>query len=271
MTSLLHAIALKSRNILFAITFLLSSSLYVTAGDLVIVGTGDGMDVLQAIAKSFNTKNSETTVLVPPSIGSGGAIAAVGTDQQVLGRVARPLSDKEKAQGLVYVPLMRIPSAIIVHPSAGITSITDAQLKAVYEGNIASWKEVGGADVRVRVVRREDADSTLSVLRDSMPGWKDIALTTKSKTSTTTQDMLATVRSTEGAIGFAPYDSSLPGSLSVLAINGRKPTEAGYPSAAVIALIYKDSTATPEVRKFIEFSKSPEAKSLISTLGAVPN
>lgn len=241
------------------------------AADMPIVGTGDGMVVLQAIAKAFNAENPGTNAMVPPSIGSGGAIAAVGTDQQVLGRVARPLNDKEKAQGLIYTPVMRIPSAIIAHPSAGVVTLSVAQLRAIFEGSVTSWKEVGGKDVRIRVVRREDADSTLGVLRDTMPGWKDLVFTTKSKTSTTTQDMLQTVSSTEGAIGFAPYDSSLAGSLSVLAVDGRKPIDGGYPSAVVVALIYKDAALTPEAKKFVAYAKSEKAKAILTGLGAVGN
>ncbi len=259
------------KKIFLIVMFSASTPMYSLARELPVVGAGDGMDVLVALAKTFNSQNSAITVLVPPSIGSGGAIAAVGTDQQVLGRVARPLNDKEKARGLIYAPVMRIPSAFIAHPSAGVTSITSVQLKAIYEGSITSWKEVGGADVRIRVVRREDADSTLSVLRETMPGWKDIVLTSKSKTSTTTQDMLQTVRLTEGGIGFAPYDASLPAAMTVLSIDGRKPIDAGYPSAAVIALIYKEATATPEARKFIEFVQSDDARRIISTLGAMPD
>src|SRR3954451_2197678 len=153
------------------------------AGTLTIPGTGDGIEILNAVGAAFTADNPGTLVIVPPSIGSGGAIVAVSGDREVLGRVARPLSDAEKAQGLVFTPIVKIPSAIFVHPSAKIASLTSKQLGDIYAGTISNWNEVGGPDLRIKVVRREDADSTLGVLRASMPGWKDLALTPKSKTA----------------------------------------------------------------------------------------
>ena len=54
-----------------------------------IVGTGDGIDVLRAIAASFMQQEGSAQVEVPPSIGSGGGIAAVGSGKAILGRAAR--------------------------------------------------------------------------------------------------------------------------------------------------------------------------------------
>lgn len=265
---------MKNARILFSSAFVLLLALGsrpAAAASLEVVGTGDGMDILQALAKSFGGDNAGIIISIPPSIGSGGAVTAVGTDKQVLGRVARPLSEAEKGQGLVYAPFMRIPSAIIAHPSAGVASLTNAQLRAIFDGTATNWKDVGGADLRIRVVRREDADSTLGILRASMPGWKDLQITTRSKTAATTQEMFDTVRATEGAIGWAPYSSSLGQTMRVISIDGKAPTAAGYPSAVEIALIYKEAKVTPEARKFIDYVKSAKAKTIFTGLGAVGN
>ena len=63
----------------------------VHAGDLSVVGTGDGIDLLRALGAAYTADHPETNVIVPPSVGSGGGIAAVGSDKEVLARVARPL------------------------------------------------------------------------------------------------------------------------------------------------------------------------------------
>jgi len=65
------------------------------AGDLSVVGTGDGIDLLRALGSAYMTDHPETNVIVPPSIGSGGGIAAVNAEKEVLARIARPLSDSE--------------------------------------------------------------------------------------------------------------------------------------------------------------------------------
>ena len=141
----------------------------VQAGDLSVVGTGDGIDLLRALGAAYTADHPDTNVIVPPSIGSGGGIAAVGSGKEVLGRIARPLSDSEKAAGLIATPVFRLPSAFFVHRSAGVDSLTSKQLADVYRGKITNWRDLGGADLRIKVVRREDQDSTLLVLRESMP------------------------------------------------------------------------------------------------------
>src|SRR5665213_1820422 len=158
--------------------------------DLQIVGTGDGIDLLRALGSDFAQQTKTVHVNIPPSIGSGGGIAAVGAGKAVLGRVARKLTDSEIASGIVYNPIARLPSAIFVHPGSGVTALTSDQLRNIYSGKVTNWSELGGADVRVRVVRREDSDSTLTVLRQMMPGWKGLEITDKSKTATTTQEAI---------------------------------------------------------------------------------
>jgi phosphate transport system substrate-binding protein len=245
-------------------------SLTAHAGDLSVVGTGDGIDLLRALGAAYTADHPDTNVIVPPSIGSGGGIAAVGSNKEVLARAARPLSDSEKEAGLVATPVFRLPSAFFVHRSAGVTSLTSAQLADVYSGKITNWKDVGGQDVRIKVVRREDADSTLQVLRQSMPGWKNLAITEKSKTAVTTQDCTDTVKEVQGAIGFGPFTKALEMELSVLKIDGHYPTDRDYPSAVTLLFVHKESTVTPEAKEFIAYAKAGKAKTVLTSMGGVP-
>ena len=245
-------------------------SLTAHAGDLSVVGTGDGIDLLRALGAAYTADHPDTNVIVPPSIGSGGGIAAVGSNKEVLARAARPLSDSEKEAGLVATPVFRLPSAFFVHRSAGVTSLTSAQLADVYSGKITNWRDVGGQDIRIKVVRREDADSTLQVLRQSMPGWKDLTITEKSKTAVTTQDCIDTVKEVQGAIGFGPFTKALEMELSVLKIDGHYPTERNYPSAVTLSFVHKDSTVTPDAKEFIAYAKAGKAKTVLTSMGGVP-
>lgn len=257
---------------LFAATSLALASLCtsVQAGDLSVVGTGDGIDLLRALGAAYTADHPDTNVIVPPSIGSGGGIAAVGSEKEVLARVARPLSDSEKEAGLVATPVFRLPSAFFVHRSAGVASLTSAQLADIYRGKIINWRDVGGQDMRIKVVRREDQDSTLLVLRQSMPGWKDLAITEKSKMAVTTQDCIDTVKEVPGAIGFGPFTKALEMELAVLKIDGHHPTDHAYPSAVTLAFVHKESTVTPDAKRFIGYMKDAKAKTVLTSMGGVP-
>lgn len=246
--------------------------LYATAhaGDLSVVGTGDGIDLLRALGAAYTADHPETNVVVPPSIGSGGGVAAVGSDKEVLARIARPLSDTEKEAGLVATPVFRLPSAFFVHRSAGVAGVTSAQLADIYRGKITNWREVGGADVRIKVVRREEQDSTLLVLRQSMPGWKDLVITEKSKTAVTTQDCIDTVKEVQGAIGFGPFTKALEMELAVLRVDARYPTDREYPSAVTLSFVHKPSTVTPDAKQFISYAKAAKARTVLTQMGGVP-
>ena len=235
-----------------------------------VVGTGDGMDVLTALGAAYTADNPGSIVVIPPSIGSGGGIAAVGSEKEILGRIARPLSPTERELGLVATPVFRLSSAIYVHPSVGITGLTSEQLKDIYAGQITNWSEVGGSDLRIKVVRREEADSTLLVLRQSMPGWAQLEITERSKMALTTQESIETVRKVRGAIGFGPFTKLLEPETRVLTIDGKHPTDPHYPSAVTVSYIHKKTTVTPEALTIIDYARSEKAGALLQAMGAVP-
>lgn len=240
------------------------------ADDLKIVGTGDGLEMLRVIAVEYSTHHPEVKISLPPSIGSGGGIVAVASDTESLGRVARPLKDTEIKLGLTYVPIAKIPSAIFAHPSSGVRDLTSVQLVEIFSGKTESWADLGGADLKIKVVRREEADSTLAVMRQSMPGWGDLEFTSRSKTAVTTQDAINTVREIAGAVGFGPYSRVLDFETNVMTIDGSFPTDAGYPSAVELALIYKEGKLDEEMKSFIDFCLSDAAARVIETYGGVP-
>ena len=257
-------------RVLVAVPLAVMSLSSLQAADLSVVGTGDGIDLLRALGAAYTADHPDTNVIVPPSIGSGGGVAAVGSDKEVLARVARPLSDSEKEAGLIATPVFRLPSAFFVHRSAGVLSLTNAQLADIYSGKVTNWRDLGGQDMRIKVVRREDQDSTLLVLRQSMPGWKDLAITEKSKMAVTTQDCIDTVKEVPGAIGFGPFTKALEMELAVLKIDGHYPTDRGYPSAVTLAFVHKETTITPEAKRFIGYVKAAKAKTVLMSMGGVP-
>jgi phosphate transport system substrate-binding protein len=240
------------------------------AGELPVVGTGDGIDVLTAVGAAFSADHPEITVRVPPSIHSSGGVRAVHYGTHVLGRIARLLSDNEKALGIVETPVFSLPAAFFVHHTAGTADLTVDQVTRIYAGEITNWKDVGGADLRIKVVRRENVDSTLNVFRNTLPGWKDLVILERSKTATTTQDAIDTVAEVEGTIGFGPFSRDLEKKVVVLRLSGIYPADPKYPSGITLSLIHREATITEEARHFLDFMGSAKAHAVIEQLGAVP-
>jgi phosphate transport system substrate-binding protein len=259
----------SSRRATLAISlFAITTS--VSAGELVIPGTGDGLEMLRHLAAAYTAKHPDTNVIVPPSIGSGGGKIAVEQDRASLGRVAVPLSAADEAVGMVAVSIVRVPTVFFTHPSVRIDNLSSHHISEIFAGNIRSWADVGGPDLRIRVVRREEADSTLQVLRATMPDWKDLVFTDRSKTAVTTQEAFETVSNYEGAIGFGPYSKTIEQQFHVLKINGRHPTSDEYPSFTTIRLIFKRQHVSEEALRFIKFAGSAEAAQIFASYGGVP-
>lgn len=242
------------------------------AGEVVVVGSGDGLDVLRSVAAAFTRERPDITIKLPPSIGSGGAIAAVGGDAAVLGRLARQLSDADKAIGLKATPIFRVPTAIYAHPSARIAGLTSTQLAAIFSGAVTNWSEVGGPNLRIRVIAREEGESALTILRATMPGWKDLVFTPRSKIESSTPEVIETTLATEGAISFASYSraASDRGAL-VLSVDGRAPMDPGYPAIQTLSLVYKEAMLTPDARAFHNFILTEKSRVVIvGTTAALP-
>jgi phosphate transport system substrate-binding protein len=240
------------------------------ADDIVVVGTGDGMEVLRAVGAAYTADHPQSGVLVPPSVHSNGGIAAVRSGAAVLGRIARPLTLEERADGIVEVPVFRLSSVVIINPAANVRTLTAAQAMRIFRGEITNWRELGGTDLRIKVVGRDADDSTLNVLRATMPGWRNLELTEKSKPASTTQEAIELVTLQPGAVSFAPYSRTLDASLIIPEIDGRHVTDPDYPSTVTLSLIYRDELVSAPAVDFVRFLFSPKARTLIRNFGATP-
>ena len=241
----------------------------VHAEDLTIVGTGDGVSALKEIGTSFTTA-AGVNLVIPDSIGSGGGIKAVAADEAKIARVARKLKEKEAAQGLTYTPFARMPVVFFVHSGVTVDNLTTQQVNDIYAGKITSWKEVGGSDQKIRVVRREDGDSSLEALKETLSGFKDVVITEESKTAMKTGEMVDLIKEKADTIGFGPADVAAAKGLKALKLDGKTHADPGYPCFTTVALVYKEANNTGDIKKLVEFITSPAAKEAITKAGGKP-
>ena len=81
--------------------------------------------------------------------------------------------------------------------------------------------------------------------------------------------MVATVSGKAGTIGYGPLDVAKANGLKVLKIDGRSPTDSGYPSVGTIGFVYKEENFTGKVKKFVEFVRSDAAQAAIKDAGGM--
>jgi phosphate transport system substrate-binding protein len=151
-----------------------------------------------------------------------------------------------------------------------VRSLTAEQAARILRGEITNWREIGGTDLRIKVVGRDETDSTLNVLRATMPGWRNLEVTTRSKPAPNTQAAIDLVTEQPGAISFAPYSRSLEPGVVVPELDGRHVTDADYPSAVTLSLIYREDAVTEEALGFVRYLFTPKARRLIRNFGGAP-
>ena len=241
-----------------------------SAEELNIVGTGSGVEILKALGAAFTQQRADVTILVPESIGSSGGINAVGRDEAVLGRVSRGLKEDEQSFGLTYVAYAKNPIVMYVNKSANVTQLTVQQILDIYSGKVVNWSEVGGADAKIRVVTREKGDSSLDVLNASLPGFKEIAITEKAKTTFSDPETESVVMKTPGAIAYGSFANAKLLDAQIVSIGGKQATDADYPYAATLGFVYKEANYAGALKAFVEYAASDAAASVIKEVGGLP-
>jgi phosphate transport system substrate-binding protein len=105
-------------------------------------------DVLPTFLINYNSLNDQT-------LSTSTGIKMLLDEQVDFVQASRPISDTEqeqaKAKGynLKSIPIAIDGIAIAVNPKLNIQKITISQLKAIYQGKINNWRELGGQDLPI--------------------------------------------------------------------------------------------------------------------------
>jgi phosphate transport system substrate-binding protein len=96
--------------------------------------------------------------------GSSAGIQAAKSGAANIGTSSRELKTEE--MDLNQIIVARDGLAVIVHPANKITNISMSQLKDIFAGVIANWKEIGGVDRPIIVVTREEGSGTRGAFQE---------------------------------------------------------------------------------------------------------
>ncbi|NLX10514.1 MAG: hypothetical protein GXY36_12735 [Chloroflexi bacterium] len=98
-------------------------------------------------------------------------------------------------------PLGQDGLVIIVHPANPIQSLTTAELRRLFQGQVANWSELGGPDLPVTVVSRESGADTRLVFQALV--MEDRRTTLGARMALSGQSVIELVSSLPGAVGYA--------------------------------------------------------------------
>ncbi|MEM7066273.1 MAG: serine/threonine-protein kinase [Cyanobacteria bacterium P01_B01_bin.77] len=139
--------------------------------------------------------------------GSSAGIQMLLSGELDFAQTSRPLTPAEKQQAqqlgltLQEIPVALEGVAIVTHPAISVSNLTQSQLKDVYTGDIVNWQELGGPDLPVVAIAREDLGGTVLFFRQAVLNGEALAPNVRRSPNTT--EALRLTGNTPGAIYFA--------------------------------------------------------------------
>lgn len=140
----------------------------ICADNLVIKGSTTVLPIAQKVSEAYMKENPDIRISISGG-GSGNGIKAIIDGTTDIGNASRFIKAKEVKlaveKGAYPVPFAVAYDCIVpvVNPSNAVSDITLEQLKAIYEGKITNWKELGGPDKQVVVISRDTSSGTYEV------------------------------------------------------------------------------------------------------------
>lgn len=227
--------------------------------------------VIGSLAEAFMDGNGKVTVNYDPT-GSGTGIQAVVDGTCDIGLSSRALKDTET--GLTGTTVALDGIAVVVNPENPVADLSVEQIAALATGEIANWKDVGGADAPVVFIGREAGSGTRDGF-ESITGTKDACKLDQELTST--GGVIEAVAGNVNAIGYASL-SAVEGKDTVKAVTvgGIACTEetvldGSYAIQRPFVLVTKtDAPLSTAAQAFFDYATSTAANDLIKAAGAVP-
>ncbi len=240
------------------------------SGSVATDGSTSMEKVIGALGEAFTKANPDATFTYNPT-GSGSGITAVSEGRCDIGLSSRALKDEEKSQGLVETTLALDGIAIIVNKENTVEDLSIDDIAKIYTGEITNWSEVGGEDADIVLIGREAGSGTRDGF-ESITGTSDSCKYRQELTST--GDVITTVSSNPGAIGYASL-AAVKDTVKKVSVDGVEATEetvkdGSYKVQRPFVLVTKDGTELSEAAQaFFNYVTSKDAADIILAAGAV--
>ncbi len=227
---------------------------------LTVTGSTTVLPIAEVAAEDFQTANPGKRVLVA-GVGSSAGIESVANGTSDIGTSSRDLKPEEKSLGLVDTPIALDAVAVIVNPTNPVTGLTKAQVAAMFEGTITNWKDVGGPDLAIGLVNRDEASGTREAFSKLVLGGKDFDPTAAVLPGTgQVRSVVAQAKSAVGYISLGFVDPTV----KALSIDGIVPDEntvadGSYPVSRLLHFFTKGAP-NGLTKAYIDFVLSPQVQ-----------
>ncbi|HET9444485.1 MAG TPA: phosphate ABC transporter substrate-binding protein [Acidimicrobiales bacterium] len=237
--------------------------------------------VVADAAEALRKQGLEVTV--DTQGGSGGGIAQLGAGEIDVAMSSKPITEEEAARhpGVDFTATVIGADALAVVVrrevvDGGLTSLTRAQLRDLFEGRIRNWSELGGPDLETFVYDKEPGRGTREVLDRYLygPDGKAPPPPTEGNYAVVggNEETRTKLASTPGSV--APLSAAFVEGrreLAVLAVDGVAPSAATvgdgtYPLARQLFLL-TDGPPAGAARTLVDYVLSEAGQALVTGHG----
>jgi phosphate transport system substrate-binding protein len=206
-------------------------------------------------------------------IGSSAGITNATSGVSEIGMSSRDLKEEEKANGLKETIVAYDGIVVVTHPSNKVKDLTMEQVKQIFTGEVTNWKELGGDDMEIVVVSREDGSGSRDAFQEIVD-YSSSELVRSAIIASGNGNIKTTVAMNKHAVGFISFEY-IDESISTMDINGVEATaenvlQQTYSLSRPFLFVYKEEDLSTEGQQFIDYILSPKGQSVVSEAGVIP-
>lgn len=242
-----------------------------TGGSLVTISGSTSIGPLaEKLAMKYEEEND--VKIEVNQIGSSAGITNAISGVSQIGMASRDLKQEEKDSNLQELIIAYDGIVVVAHPSNPVKNLTMEQVKQIFTGEVTNWKEVGGKDMEIVVVSREDGSGSRDAFQEIV-GYESGQLIKNAIVASGNGNIKTTVAMNKHAIGFISFEY-IDESVSTMDINGVQAKAenvlAGqYELSRPFLFVHKEDV--PEsAKQFMEYILTPEGQKIVESAGAIP-
>lgn len=206
-------------------------------------------------------------------IGSSAGIQNAMNGVSEIGMSSRDLEEEERASGLVETIVAYDGIVVVTHPSNKVKNLTMDQVKAIFTGEITNWKELGGDDLEIVVVSREDGSGSRDAFQEIV-GYSSGELVRSAIIASGNGNIKTTVATNKHAVGFISFEYIDP-SISTIDIEGVEATaknvlQQKYSLSRPFLFVHREDIISDAGKEFIKYFLSPDGQVVVAETGAIP-
>ncbi len=244
---------------------------------VVIKGSTTVLPITQKTAEAYRKINSNVSITIEGS-GSGNGIKAIIDGTCDIANSSRSMTEKEiksaeeKGKSIKEITVAYDMIVPVVHPSNSVKNVTLAQLKAVYDGSITNWKQLGGKDENIVVISRDTSSGTYEVWHEKVMKKTDVRKDALLQASNgAIVSAVAGNPKALGYVGFGYIDSSVH-AVTVDKIEGtiENGKSGKFPISRKLFKYVDEKHLSADAQKYIDYIRSADGQKLVKEAGFIP-